>query len=68
LLVLAGLGIFRTSAMVLVLFGDSMAVEERHFQTYQEAAKSGLVGEGRLRRWVPISASYIHVRADAAHQ
>ena len=40
-------------------------VTEHHFKTYDEAAKSGLVGEGRINGWVPRSAIDIHVRVDA---
>ena len=39
-------------------------VTEHHFKTYDEAAKSGLVGEGRINGWVPRSAVDIHVRVD----
>ena len=63
-IVVGVVGILLTSALVLGFFVERTEVTERHFETYEQAAKSGLVGEGRIRGWVPRSASYIHVRAN----
>ena len=41
-----------------------MEVTERHFKTYDDAAKSGLVGEGQKHGWVPRTAFDIHFRGD----
>jgi hypothetical protein len=57
-------GALLISVLALTVFVEWMEVTERRFETYEEAAKSGLVGEGRTEGWVPRSASYIHVRRD----
>jgi hypothetical protein len=57
---------FISAVVFLAIAGcDSIEVTEQHFKTYDEAAKSGLVGEGRINGWVPRSAVDIHVRVDA---
>jgi hypothetical protein len=58
---------FAIALTALVGFGvfvSWMEVTERHFTTYDDAAKSGLVGEGRLHGWVPKTAFDIHFRGD----
>jgi hypothetical protein len=51
--------------VLLTLAGcNSSEVTEHHFKTYDEAARSGLVGEGRINGWVPRSAVDIHVLVD----